>query len=102
MEIEIVRVTPGMLPPIIKTTPNSPRVWAKLRIIPVKRPGHAIGTTTRKKVPTWDTPRHQDASTRRRSTPANAATKGRTANGKLYSTEAASSPAKENGHNSPV
>ena len=29
---ETVRVTPGMLPPIINTTPNSPTVWAKPRI----------------------------------------------------------------------
>ena len=36
----MVRVTPGMLPPTIRTTPNSPSVWAKLRTTPVRIPAH--------------------------------------------------------------
>ena len=39
-----------MLPPIINTTPNSPTVWAKLRMAAVINPGRASGTTTLKKV----------------------------------------------------
>src|SRR5207248_2879740 len=80
MEIDTVRVTPGMLPPTMRMTPNSPSVWAKLRITPVSTPAHASGRAIRRKVPSRETPRHHDASTKRRSTPANAAENGRTAN----------------------
>ena len=38
---------PGMLPPIISTTPNSPTVWAKPRMAAVRKPGRASGTATR-------------------------------------------------------
>ena len=34
--VEITRVCPGILPPTIRTTPNSPMVWAKLRIAAVR------------------------------------------------------------------
>src|SRR6266404_364270 len=98
MEIEIVRVSPGMLPPTIKTTPNSPTVCAKLKTTPARMPLQESGTMTRKKVAQRDTPRHQDASTKRRSTPANAAMKGCTANGKVYRMEANKSPGKEKGN----
>ena len=50
MEIETVRVTPAMLPPTISTTPNSPMVWAKLRMAPVAMPGSDSGTITRRNV----------------------------------------------------
>ena len=83
MEIETVRVTPAMLPPTISTTPNSPSVWAKLRIAPVAIPRSESGTMTRRKVAARDTPRHQDASRSLRSTPAKAAATGCTVNGKL-------------------
>ena len=42
-------MTPGRLPPIISTTPNSPTVWAKVRIEAVRNPGAASGTATEKK-----------------------------------------------------
>src|ERR1019366_5742117 len=61
MEIETVRVTPAMLPPTISTAPNSPSVWAKLRMAPVAMPGNESGTITRRKVAARDTPRHQEA-----------------------------------------
>ncbi|EXI73690.1 MAG: hypothetical protein AW07_02376 [Candidatus Accumulibacter sp. SK-11] len=38
------------MPPIIRTTPNSPTVCAKPRIPAVMKPGRASGTTTAKKV----------------------------------------------------
>ncbi len=37
-----------MLPPSISTTPNSPTVWAKLRMPAVTKPGRASGSTTLK------------------------------------------------------
>ena len=46
---ESTLVTPGILPPIISTTPNSPTVWAKPRMAPVRNPGRANGTATRQK-----------------------------------------------------
>src|SRR5216683_3552780 len=101
MEIETVRVSPGMFPPTIKTTPNSPTVCAKLKTTPLRMPVQESGTMTRKKVPQRETPRHQDASTRRRSTPANPVMKGRTANGRLYKIEAIKSPGKEKGNRPP-
>src|ERR1035438_5119957 len=50
MEMETVRVTPAILPPTMRTTPNSPMVWAKLRMAPVAIPERASGTTTRRKL----------------------------------------------------
>src|SRR5262249_29387204 len=46
MAVDITRVRPGMLPPIIRMTPNSPTVWAKPSTAPVKRPGLASGNAT--------------------------------------------------------
>src|SRR5215472_12434163 len=46
MAVDITRVRPGMLPPIIRMTPNSPTVWAKPSTAPVKRPGLASGSAT--------------------------------------------------------
>ena len=40
---------PGRLPPIISTTPNSPTVWAKVKMEAVTKPGAASGTATVKK-----------------------------------------------------
>src|SRR5229473_6810905 len=49
MSMATVRVTPGMLPPTMSTTPNSPTVWAKLKAVPVINPGTESGSTTRGK-----------------------------------------------------
>jgi len=38
-----------MLPPIIRTMPNSPTVWAKPRMAPLRKPGLASGTATDQK-----------------------------------------------------
>ena len=42
----MTRVRPGMLPPIMRITPNSPTVWAKPSTAPVRRPGLARGSAT--------------------------------------------------------
>ncbi len=46
MAVDITRVRPGMLPPIMSTTPNSPTVWAKPSTEPLSRPGLASGSAT--------------------------------------------------------
>ena len=95
-------MAPGTFPPTINTTPNSPTVWANVSASPASTPGHASGSVTRANVPSRDTPRHHDASTSRRSTAANAAANGRTANGRLNSTDPTSTPANVNGSQPPV
>src|ERR1700687_732664 len=97
MATESVRVSPGMLPPSIRTTPNSPTVWAKASTNPVNTPGQASGSNRRERVRARETPRHHEASTSLRSTPAKAEVNGRTAKGKLNSTEPTSRPEKEKG-----
>src|SRR6266576_392788 len=66
--METVRVTPGMLPPTISTTPNSPMVWAKLSAVPVTRPDIESGRMMWKNVRRRDAPRVADAASKRRST----------------------------------
>ena len=78
-----MRVMPARLPPTISTTPNSPSVCAKLRIMPVTMLGMESGTITRKKVAARETPRHQEASISLRSTAAKPEANGCTANGRL-------------------
>ena len=46
----MVRVWPGMLPPTISTTPNSPSVCTKVSTIADSTPGQASGSSTRQKV----------------------------------------------------
>jgi hypothetical protein len=43
-------VSPGMLPPIISTTPNSPSVCEKGRAMAESSPGHARCSSIRQKV----------------------------------------------------
>src|SRR6202035_4483790 len=92
MSMETVRVTPGMLPPIMSTTPNSPMVWAKAKTTPVISPGTERGTTTRKNVRDGEAPSVAEAASNLRSTEENAAVKGCTANGRLYRTEPITKP----------
>src|SRR5215472_17731647 len=94
MSMETVRVTPGILPPTIRTTPNSPMVCAKLKATPVISPGSESGTTTRKKVCSGETPSVADAATNLRSTLANDDANGCTAKGKLYKMDPRTSPVK--------
>src|SRR5208282_5218249 len=44
--VDMTLVRPGMLPPIISMTPNSPTVWAKPSTAPLRRPGLASGSAT--------------------------------------------------------
>src|SRR5271165_3768778 len=46
MAVDITRVRPGILPPIIRMTPNSPTVCAKPSTAPLRRPGLASGRAT--------------------------------------------------------
>src|SRR6266496_1538329 len=59
MSIETVRVTPSMLPPTISTTPNSPRVCAKLIMTPVTTPATDSGRVIRRKVINLEMPSGQ-------------------------------------------
>src|SRR5437016_11693555 len=77
MSIETVRVTPGMLPPTMSTTPNSPMVWAKLRTTPVTTPAIDNGNVTRTNVANRDIPSVHEASTSFGSTAPKADVKGR-------------------------
>ena len=72
-----------MLPPIIRTTPNSPTVWAKARTSPASTAGHDKGSTIVMNVRGADAPRQRAASSSRRSTAAKPDANGRTANGKV-------------------
>src|SRR5678816_2151692 len=96
MSIETVRVTPGIFPPTISTTPNSPMVWAKLRATPVTNPDRDKGKMTRKHVRIREAPRVCEAATSRETTAENEAAKGPTANGRLYTMDPTTSPSKVN------
>src|ERR1051326_3270062 len=50
MSMETVRVTPGIFPPTISTTPNSPRVCAKLSTAAAITPGIESGRIISRKV----------------------------------------------------
>src|SRR5271165_855372 len=102
MLMETVRVTPGILPPIMSTTPNSPMVCAKAKATPVINPGTESGTTTRKKVRSGEAPSVAEAASSLRSTDEKEAAKGCTANGRLYKMEAITKPVKVNARVCPV
>ena len=61
MAMEIVFVSPGMLPPTISTTPNSPSVCAKVSTIAERTPGQASGSSMRRKMRQRDRPQHPAA-----------------------------------------
>src|SRR5436190_22253927 len=100
--METVRVTPGIFPPTIRTTPNSPIVCAKLNATPVTNPGTDSGRITRKNVLSFEAPNVEDAAINRGSTLANAAAKGCTANGKLYRIDPITRPSNVNASVWPV
>ena len=60
--MEATLVSPGIFPPIISTTPNSPIVCAKERITPVKREALQLGNNTLNKVVVLDFPMSREAS----------------------------------------
>ena len=52
-----MRVTPGMSPPIMSTTPNSPTVWAKVRTAAVRKDMRESGRVMRRKTVQGEAPR---------------------------------------------
>src|SRR5579884_1403865 len=96
MLIESVRVAPGMLPPTIRTTPNSPIVCAKLSATPVTNPEKERGTVTRQNVRNFDAPRTAEAFRSRGSTAENDAANGWTEKGKLYRIDPMTRPSNVN------
>ncbi len=83
MAIEITRVSLGILPPTINTTPNSPKVWANPNTPAVKNPRLAKGTATVKKASFELAPSVLAASINLGLTDSNALCSGCTTNGKL-------------------
>src|SRR3984893_4846843 len=94
MSMETVRVTPGLLSPTMSATLKSPRVWAKLKAMPVINPGTERGSTTRENVRNGEAPRVAEAAISLRSTEEKEAAKGCTAKGRLETIERITKPAK--------
>ena len=92
----MVRVSPGMLPPTISTTPNSPRVWTNVSTQADTTPGQASGSSTRQKVCHALRPLTWQASISGRGMDSNARCMGCTMNGTLNTTEASNKPQKLN------
>src|SRR5713101_1640460 len=88
----MVRVTPGMLPPTISTTPNSPSVCAKLRANPVTSPAFESGSTIWRNVCAGEWPSDAEARSSLASTAPNDAANGCTANGRLYNKDPITNP----------
>ena len=55
--MEATFVFPGMFPPIIKTTPNSPTVCANANTIPVNKDDFIFGSNTLNNVVVFDFPK---------------------------------------------
>ena len=94
MAMATVRVSPGMLPPIINTTPNSPRVCTKVSTVADKSPGQASGSSTRHSVCQKESPLTAAASARSRGMASKARWMGCTMKGMLNTTEATTRPVK--------
>jgi len=62
MAVDITVVFPGMLPPIIRITPNNPTVWAEPRAAARKIPESDRGTTTVKNLSIGLAPKTEAAS----------------------------------------
>src|SRR6056300_272200 len=91
-----VLVSPGMLPPTISTTPNSPSVWANVKTTAVNTPGHTSGNSTRQNACQVDMPQQAAASRQSWCSFSNTRCMGCTANGTFTSTDATHNPAKLN------
>jgi hypothetical protein len=92
--VDMTRVRPGMLPPIIRITPNSPTVWAKPSTAPVRRPGLASGSATVQKARVGEARRVEATSSGRSPTAAKAFRIGCTTNGKDEMIEPMTRPVK--------
>ncbi|MNY76225.1 hypothetical protein D3C86_2157410 [compost metagenome] len=62
MAIDTTLVSLGILPPTIKTTPNSPMVWAKVSTIPVRMAFFIFGINTLMSVSVLLFPNKREAS----------------------------------------
>jgi len=67
----------------MRTTPNSPTVWAKVRTAAVRKPVRESGRMTRRKMVRGEAPSVAATSVRLRSTCEKARTSGWTAKGRL-------------------
>src|SRR3954469_26063595 len=94
--MEATFVSPGILPPIINTIPNSPMVCANVRTTPVNNDERMFGNKIFETVFHLLLPNVYEASLNDGESPANPAWIGCTINGKLYNTEAITKPGKEN------
>ena len=95
MAMAMVCVSPGMLPPTISTTPNSPSVWAKVSTMAETTPGQASGNSMRRSMRRGDMPQHSAASRTSGAIASKARCIGWMAKGRLKTTEATSRPWKE-------
>jgi len=57
MAIEATLVSPGMLPPTIRRTPNAPIEWRKTRTAAAAIPPRELGMITLKNAALFDKPR---------------------------------------------
>ena len=96
MEIETVLVSPGMAPPTIRITPNSPRVWANVSTAALVMPRQANGSSIRRKICHLDKPLTSAASRISGLIASKARCIGCMAKGKLTMSEATRIPVKEN------
>ena len=94
MAVDMTRVRPGMLPPIIKTTPNSPTVWANPSTAPLRSPGLASGRATVQKARAGEARKVAATSSGRSPTAAKALRIGCTTNGIEARIEAMTRPVK--------
>ena len=78
----MTRVLPGMFPPTISTTPNSPIVWAKVRTAAVRKPRSESGAATVRKASSGDARSAAAASRGPRPSDSKAAWSGCTMNGR--------------------
>jgi hypothetical protein len=94
MEMATVRVSPGILPPTIRTTPNSPRVCANVITAAERTPGQASGSSMRIRACQKPSPQQRVASWMSGEIDSKARCMGCTANGMLKTTEATTRPVK--------
>src|ERR1700680_2696478 len=86
----------GILPPTISTTPNSPRVCAKVITIPVNNEARTLGSNIFVRVVSFDFPKVNEASLREGGRFLKPDRTGFTIKGKLYKTDAITSPSNVN------
>ncbi len=98
----MVLVSPGMLPPTISTTPNSPTVCAIVITSAETMPGQASGSSMRHNVRCQDNPQHSAACRTSTGMDSKARSIGISANGRLKISDPTRSPSNENASGDPV